>query len=365
MRLLDRALFVAYVKAYLLCLVSLLSLYVVIDLFTNLEDFAAHVHGLKAVLRHVANYYGYKVITIFDQLCEAIVLLAAMFTVAWVQRNNELLPLLSAGVPTRRALRPVLFGAALTVGLGVANQELAIPRLADGLTARRDDPDGSRALEVQGAFEPNLVHLEGGTADRRALEVKPFYCTLPEGMTGGLVHLSAKQAHYLPPDAPGPYKGGWLLTGAAPEKLESYPPVLEPLDPGKYFLRVQEVDFDALTRSRNWYVFASTFRLREMLSRPDGRRQPAVAVLFHMRLTRPVLGVLLVVMGLSLILRDPNRNVFVGVGLCLIMCALFFAAIFACRQLGEMELLHPVLAAWVPVLLFGPLAFSMFDAIHT
>jgi lipopolysaccharide export system permease protein len=74
---------------------------------------------------------------------------------------------------------------------------------------------------------------------------------------------------------------------------------------------------------------------------------------------------LLVIMGLSLILRDPNRNVFVGVGLCLIMCAVFFAAAFACRQIGELELVAPVLAAWLPVLLFGPFAFAIFDAIHT
>src|SRR3989440_2623454 len=157
MTILDRSLFRAYLQAYLICLVSLLSLYVVVDLFMNLEDFAHH--GLEAVLRHVLTYYGYKVIQIFDRLSEPIVLLAAMFTVAWVQRNNELLPLLSAGVPTRRVFRPVLLGAALTVGLGVVNQEVVIPRAADGLMARRDDPDGSKVLEVQGAFEPNFVHI--------------------------------------------------------------------------------------------------------------------------------------------------------------------------------------------------------------
>jgi lipopolysaccharide export system permease protein len=365
MKLIDRVLFVAYVKAYLLCLVSLLSLYVVIDLFTKLDDMTQHVRGLTAVLRYLGTYYGYQVIRIFDQLCEAIVLLAAMFTVAWVQRNNELLPLLSAGVPTRRVFRPVLVGAALTVGLGIVNQEVVIPRAANGLLAERGDPDGAKALSVQGAFEPNFVHIEGGAATRRTLEVRPFFCTLPETMTGGLVHLSAKQAVYLPPHSDGPYKGGWLLTDTVPATLDKAPDVLEPLEPGQYFLRVQEVDFDALTRNKNWYMFASTPRLREMLNRPDGKRQPAIAVLFHMRLTRPVLGVLLVILGLSLILRNPNRNVFVGVGLCLIMCALFFAAIFTGRQLGDTELVSPVLAAWVPVLLFGPLAFSMFDAIHT
>lgn len=359
MKLIDRALFFAFLRAYLLCLVSLLSMYVIIDLFTKLDDFSEQVHGLVPVVKQIASYYGYQVIRIFDQLCEAIVLLAAMFTVAWVQRNNELLPLLSAGVPTRRMLRPVLAGAAFMIGLGVVNQEVIIPRVADALLADRADVKGSKTMLVQGAFEPNSIHIEGMFATRRELEVHPFYCTLPEQLTGGLVHLSAKQGFYLPD------RGGWLMVDTLPAVLESCPSVLEQIDPGKYFLKVQEVDFDALTRSKNWYMFASTARLREMLYRPDGRRQPAIAVLFHIRLTRPILGVLLVVMGLSLILRDPNRNVFVGVGLCLFVCALFFGMVFICRQLGEQEWLQPAVAAWLPVLMFGPVAFALFDAIHT
>jgi lipopolysaccharide export system permease protein len=84
-----------------------------------------------------------------------------------------------------------------------------------------------------------------------------------------------------------------------------------------------------------------------------------------MRWTRPVLGVLLVLLGLSVILRDQNRNVFIGTGLCLGTCALFFAAIFACKHLGDNEYLAPALAAWLPVLIFGPVTLASFDAIHT
>jgi len=365
MRLLDRTLFFAYLRAYLFVLVSLLSLYVILDLFTNIEDFAQHVHGLPAVMAHIAKYYGYRVMQYFDRLCEAITLLAAMFTVAWMQRNNELLPLLSAGVPTRRVIRPVLFGAAFMLGLGIANQEFVIPRIADALLADRDDPAGDKSLPVQGAFEPNGVHIEGTKATRRSGSITPLYITFPEQMTGGLVHMTVEQAYYSPVENGGKHAGGWLLTGAVPATLDPCPPVLEPIDPGNYFLHVQEVDFDALTRKNNWFMFTSTGKLRDLLFRPDAKRQAAVAVLFHMRLTRPILGLLLVLLGLSLILRDQNRNVFIGTGLCLIMCALFFGAIFACKQLGDGEYIAPALAAWLPVLAFGPLAFAWFDAIHT
>jgi lipopolysaccharide export system permease protein len=140
---------------------------------------------------------------------------------------------------------------------------------------------------------------------------------------------------------------------------------LEVIDSGKYFVHTREVDFDNVTRSRTWFVFASTARLLEELNKPDSARLASMAVLFHMRLTRPILGLLLVLMGLSVILRNQNRNVFISTALCLLLCALFFAAIFTCRHLGDNEYLSPAFAAWLPVLGFGPLAFVLFDAIHT
>ena len=45
---------------------------------------------------------------LFDRLCEAIVLMAGMLTVAMMQRNNEQVPLLSAGVSTHRIVAPVI-----------------------------------------------------------------------------------------------------------------------------------------------------------------------------------------------------------------------------------------------------------------
>src|SRR5262245_54517858 len=111
--ILDRQMIFNYFKAYIFCLVSLLGLFVVVDLFMNLEDFTANRKSFADVGKFVGVYYGYKSFQIFDRLCESVILLAGMFTVAWMQRNNELVPLLSAGVSTRRVVQPVLICASL------------------------------------------------------------------------------------------------------------------------------------------------------------------------------------------------------------------------------------------------------------
>src|SRR5262249_15937074 len=151
--LIDRHLIWSYLKAYAVCLVSMMGLFVVVDLFTNLDKFTQNSKGFGPVMQHIGLVYAIKLPQIFNHLCEAIGLLAGMFTVAWMQRNNELLPLLSAGVSTRRVMRPVLIGALLMLGIGMTNQELVIPRIADELVRDPDDVDGRKDLLIQPSYD--------------------------------------------------------------------------------------------------------------------------------------------------------------------------------------------------------------------
>jgi lipopolysaccharide export system permease protein len=364
-KIVDRQMIRGYFKSYLICLTALLSLYVVVDLFTNLDSFTRDKSGLASVVRHISTYYGFRVPKIFDQLCEAIVLLAAMFTVAWMQRNNEQVPLLCAGISTRRIVAPVLLCACATLGLAVLNQELIIPRVAAELAKDRDDPEGEKNLAVRGAYEPNKIHITGERATRSGQVVYKFSCLIPEGLLPGGIgdqapYVQAAEAHYVKGK-----ESGWELLRATPPDLPAIPTVLKPIDSGHYFLITREVDFDVLTRSQNWFQMVNTWNLLRELNKPDSTRLASIAVLFHTRVTRPLLGMVLVLMGLSVILRDQNRNVFISSGMCLVLCGVFFGACYMSKTAGDYEFVSPAAAAWAPVLVFGPFAIVLFDAVHT
>ena len=364
MTTLDRMFFVNFVRSYVIVLTCLLTLYTILDLFSNLDDFGGQ--GFAAMVQRIGFYYGTRLPQIFDRLSEAISLLAAVFCVAWMQRNNELLPQLSAGVSTRRVLRPVLVGAGLTLTLGPVVQEFVIPRLADELTTDRDDPDMRKPTQVHGTYGQDGLHVEGVAAFRTEQKVFWFFVTFPETGPTGMLHLSAKEAQYVPP-APGVERsGGWMLFNTEPWVIDRpLPPGLAAVSPGQFFLKTTEIDFETVTRPSRWHLYASTPELRRVLARPDSRRQPSVAVAFHMRLTRPIVGVLLLLLGLARILQNPNQNIFISAGLCLATSAVFFLAVYGCKYLGENDYLTPPLAAWLPVIVFGPLALVLFDAIHT
>src|SRR5947207_2516945 len=150
--IIDRQLIGNYLKGYMVCLVSLLALYIVVDLFTNLDDFSHHNGGIGMTARLVGIYYGYKVWQIFDRLCEAILVLAATFTVAWMRRNNEQIPLLACGVSTQRIVRPVLLSACVLMSVNIINQEMIIPSIGIKLMFQRDDPNGEKEVQVVGSY---------------------------------------------------------------------------------------------------------------------------------------------------------------------------------------------------------------------
>jgi lipopolysaccharide export system permease protein len=366
--ILDRMLFAAFLRAYAICLVSTLSLYIIVDLFTNIDDFFQPSRSTLQVAGHILSYYGYRSVQYYDRLCEAISLLAAMFTVAWTQRNNELIPMLSAGVSTHRFLRPVLAGAALMLALGMVNQELVIPEIAPALVTDRDDPEAAHDLYVQGCYDPNRVHIDGLKASRHELTVTKFNVTLPASTRSEMKHLTAEKAEYIPPKEGQPLSGGWLMKDTTPPELpkDTYDPaIIEMIDPGRYFLHVREATFQRVTQGQKTQQFVSTETLFQLMERTDVGRMNTLAVTFHMRLVRPIVGMLLVVMGLSIILRDQTRHVFISAGLCLAMCAVFFAVVFGGKFLGTADYVSPALAAWLPVLVFGPIAVALYDAIHT
>ena len=290
-----------------------------------------------------------------------------MFTIAWMQRNNEMLPLLSAGVSTRRVVRPVLVAAFAALGLSVLNQELVLPNIDSYLVEHRGDPDGQREQLVKGGFEGNGLHFSGKGAYRKEMLVKDVTVVIPQKLGDGIIHLQAKEARYVPPGENPERTGGWMLSHTTPTELATLNGIegLEWIASGTYFLKTSHVDFDVVTRSKHWFSYVPTWRLIQDLGRVDSTQLASVAVVFHMRLTRPALGMILVFMGLSVILRDQNRNVFISAGMCLVVFGVFYAAMFLCKYLGDYEHLSPALAAWLPVLGFGPLSFVMFDAVHT
>jgi lipopolysaccharide export system permease protein len=67
----------------------------------------------------------------------------------------------------------------------------------------------------------------------------------------------------------------------------------------------------------------------------------------------------MLMLGLPLMFSRRNRNIFLSVGICLTAAIAFSVVTLACQSLGGLGLLRPTLAAWIPLLVFVPVAVAM------
>ena len=215
MTILDKQRYWSFIKAYVICYVSLVGLYVVIDAFSNMDEFSKRADSATEMFQIMSRYYLVHQSQFFDQLCGVIGMMAAIFTVTWMQRNNEQLAMLAAGVSTHRAIVPVLVSSIIVSALSVYNQEVIIPYFGEELARRHDDDGEQRVNSVPIRYDSrgNMIHAK--QADRATRTIIPFFCTIEKGNFGRILELDGQQATYIPPDHPtAPLKGGWLVREA-------------------------------------------------------------------------------------------------------------------------------------------------------
>lgn len=213
--ILDRERYWAFFKAYLICYFSLVGLYIVIDAFSNVDEFTKRADNTAELFRIMSRYYLVHQSQYFDQLCGVIGMMAAIFTVTWMQKNNEQLAMLAAGISTHRAIVPVLISSVIVNLIAVANQEMVIPRFGEELARRHDDDGLQRITYVSSRYDARGIMIHGKSADRATRTIVQFDATINRKIFGRIIEIQGRQATYIPPDHPtAPLNGGWLIREA-------------------------------------------------------------------------------------------------------------------------------------------------------
>lgn len=377
MKLLDRYLLRQFVQIFLICFLSLMGLYLVIDLFGHLDSFSEQAKREGSLLQVIAKYYGYQSIGFFDRTSGILAMISAMFTVTWLQRHQEMTAMLAAGISKFRIIRPLVL-AALTVSLiAVVSRELVIPQIREELTRSTKDLGGTQARALEARFDGQTDILIGGE-QTIALErkiVKPTF-VLPRSLKQYGNQLVAKEAVYL--DANEVHPAGYLMSGVtSPKRIDTRKTLqiddqavvltardYDWLEPGQAFV-VSQLPFHLLANGSAWRNYASTNELIAELHRPSTDLGADVRVAVHRRMTQPVTDTTLLMLGLPLMFSRRQRNVFLSIGICLTVAVAFTLATVACQSLGGISLLRPTLAAWLPIMVFLPVAVGMSHTLRT
>lgn len=117
--------------------------------------------------------------------------------------------------------------------------------------------------------------------------------------------------------------------------------------------------------SKRWMQFMSTADLREYSQSRDPSAINSARSLMHIRFTQPIINMILLLLGTPFALTRAPVNLLRGMVRCVLTSGLCFICAFVCQQISGDQPSWAVIAAWMPAILFGPVAVLMLDSVKT
>ena len=212
----DRYLLRRYISTFLIMFVSTYGLFVVIDGFTNADEYFNDAQSTTENLLVFAKEYGYRASSFFDMVGSILSVVTVIIVLALVLYQKELQPILAAGIPAYRLSRPLLLGVLIANLLMIMNTELVLPKVSLLLqTSRGGGLSEGKQIEPVQDYELH-INIDGQSmfAYKRAIKNARFILTAPF-LVDELTTLSSPNATYYPESNQHP--SGWLLKNVTPK----------------------------------------------------------------------------------------------------------------------------------------------------
>ncbi|MCA9080561.1 MAG: LptF/LptG family permease [Planctomycetaceae bacterium] len=351
--LLKRFLYVCFVFT-----VAVLGLFIIIDGFTNLDDFQLRTEGgVTELVLLMGERYLYQSAMIADLAGPTIIVLSALCALALMLKQGEIHPVLAAGVPTYRWTIALPLGALVLNALLIANQELVLPVIAPYLqTHHGETVHDEQAIQPQ--YDPRWwIFVSGSSTIPGDQCIKKPEFLLPPTLVGDYLKLRAEHAYFYKQAGDNP--AGWLLTNISPplaqlELTELGRDALIPQENGTDVFITANLTFDQVCRQNSSPRLVGTPELIRRLQQPSASMMSRRAQLVHLhaRLTRPILNLIGIFAVIPLIVRrertSPMQQV-TNIGLCMVTLSVLMGLSIGGQSLGQTGLLSPEQAVWWPL----------------
>jgi lipopolysaccharide export system permease protein len=365
---LDRYVALRFVGAFGGTLVLFVGLFLLMDLFGGFDEILESAGRLSGgtLARCIAGLYLTEIPFLVARLAPFITVTAAVVTVVRLRRANEIVPIVAAGRSARRILLPIFVVATGVAVLQVVAQDHVLSGVVDANRRFRRQIKGDDGSLVEKV--PHLVDGLGTTfvcdkwdADGRVLH---RVLSLRYRLDGRDWRLEAERLAYR--DG-GQGRGWYAVGGTLRESGEGRGPGGVPITRAlgeeervRTDLRPSEIDAVAV---KDQALGMGLAELRRLI-----RRYPArihLRLNLHRRHAFAAANLVLLLIGLPFAFRGSGRSTALGAGLCVVICAAYFTADTLLSDVALRGEIHPIVAAWAPVVIFAGIGAALFDGIST
>ncbi|RNA65369.1 LPS export ABC transporter permease LptG [Prosthecochloris sp. ZM_2] len=349
-----------FLATFLFASLSFLALFIVIDLIENVDRFIKNDIGPGVA----AQYYLSWLPEVFLLTAPVAVLLASLYITGRLSSSNELPVIFSAGIGLKRLLLPFLTITLAISALNMVNAGWIVPHATIhknwfGVHYLNKSYDSN--------FEKGNVHilesdnriLSLARVDQNSGIAENVRIETFEG-SRMVERIDADSMRYSE------HAGRWLLDNVRHRRFLP-DTTLYTENPGTDTLEL------SITASslKEYHLRPDEMNIVQHRRFIDEKQQAGfsnlqVAIIqFHSKLAQPVASLIMVLIGVPLSTRKKRSGLALEAGLSLLIGFVFLGFQKTILSVGEVEQLDPVLAAWLPNLLFLAVAILLYKTAKT
>ncbi|OQX90206.1 MAG: hypothetical protein B6D57_04345 [Candidatus Coatesbacteria bacterium 4484_99] len=353
MGILDRYISVEYLKYVGYALATFVVLYLVVNIFDTIDKFFEN----KVPTNIIIKYYIYMVPFIIKWLMPIAVVIAGLFTIGGLSRNNELTAMLSSGIPFRRIiLAPVMVSFMLSLVAGLWS-ELLVPHTNE------------RMFSIKRVYLQRLPEIESARRSDisyQGEDGRMFFIKLYDGIRGMMRDVmifefdETRRPERRIDARKMTWEGDhWVLYDGYIRQFES--------GVEKRVVEFERMDLDIPEEPVDFLIKEKRpeeMSFAELTSYIGKRRRAGMStsrdmVELYLKIAVPFANFVCFLISAPLGIRRQRGGVAVGFGIALFLGFMLWGFLAIGRAYGEAGIIPPFIAAWFPNFLFGILGLAL------
>lgn len=359
MTILDRYCTKEFLRYLLIIIISLVSLYLLVDFFGRVRMFISN----GATIFQICSFFLFSIPMFIWQILPASILMASFVAFGSLSRSNEIMAMKACGISLYRIALPIIIIALFLSGFSFVMSEFVTP--TTNQKAKRIKLVDIQKQESLGTFKENQIWFR---AQDSIYNIKVFNPRL-NNLQGITIYQVDKNMRLLKriDAAEGKWnKNKWILSNVilTTFKPNSFP-VLEKFATQDATLPIAPEDLkDAQKEAENMGYRELRKYIREIQS--SGYDATSYLVDLYGKVAFPFANIILAVIGFASSLQGrKSTSKTQGFAAGVIIGFSYWIVFAFAISLGKAEVLSPLLAAWIANIIFGFAAGALFLRIRT
>lgn len=357
MKIIDRYIVREFIQPFFYCLIVFISLYIIIDLFSHLEDIVKEHVDIIVLLQ----YYAAFLPIIFVRTAPVAALLSTLYVLGNLNKYNEVTALKASGLNIWRLAMPFFYlGLILSVATLTINDRV-VPKanlisttVQENYLNKKDAGPEKKIVENIAIYGTHnrLIHV-GKFYEQDSL-LKDITILEQDEDERVTAKIQAKEAQWI--------KDTWVFSGCVVYNFDRSGRIIdEPYFFKKMIIDIAEKPKDFLRRDAS-AEFMSYRKLKKYIERLSGSGAKIVQKLLvdlHYKISFPFVSLVIIFLGIPFALCAQGTSKVANIGVCIVIGFFYYAIEALSLALGKRGTMSPFLATWFANFIFTTVALML------